>query len=63
MRDVYTHLAHHLDHTRPHVAGIEPRTEDFKTIAGIVSQKPFAHLATRHVARADDQYSSFVHGY
>jgi hypothetical protein len=40
---------------------MESRAEHFETITGVVTEKPFGHLATRHIARADNQDSLFIH--
>jgi hypothetical protein len=55
LRDIDPNLTHRLDGLRAHKAGRNARAENFKPIAGQMTQESFSHLAARRVARAENQ--------
>src|SRR5947208_2620853 len=46
---------------RPDNAGLGPGAFHVKPLPGIVAQQPLGHLATRRIARTEDQYALFFH--
>jgi ribosomal protein S13 len=53
--DVDPNLTHRIDRLRPYKACHNARTENFKPIAGQMTQESFSHLAARRVAGAENQ--------
>src|SRR2546421_175908 len=62
-RDVDADLVHHGDGLRTNKARDRAGTDNFKSIAGQITQQTFGHLAARRVASAKKQHARFLnHG-